>query len=114
MHQPQNIEVSKQRSTGIPSSLQFPCTSSRIVPLRQSDLHHYAEQLTSGTITRSFNRNGNLIPGVQPNFLNGRIIYDQPAGRLRGVGGYLEANYRDNFKLDNANLLDPPATPCSI
>jgi len=66
----------------------------------------YAEQLTSGTITRSFNRNGNLIPGVQPNFLNGRIIYDQPAGRLRGVGGYLEANYRDNFKLDNANLLD--------
>lgn len=65
----------------------------------------YTEQITTGTITRSFNRSNNRIPGVQPNFLNGRLVYDQPIGRLRGFGGFLEANWRDNYLLDNANLL---------
>lgn len=65
----------------------------------------YTEQITTGMITRSFNRSNRGIPGVQPNFLNGRLVYDQPIGRLRGFGGFLEANWRDNYLLDNANLL---------
>jgi iron complex outermembrane recepter protein len=66
---------------------------------------NYSESITTGTITGTFNRNGNMIPGVVPNFLNARIIYDQPTGKLRGFGGFIEANWRDNYQLDNANLL---------
>jgi iron complex outermembrane receptor protein len=65
----------------------------------------YRESLTTGTQTGSFNRSGNKIPGVVPNFLNARIAYDQPTGKLRGFGGFLETNWRDNYWLDNANLL---------
>lgn len=68
----------------------------------------YIEQLTTGNVTNSFTRNGNRIPGVQPHFLNARVAYDQPAGRLRGFGGYLETSWRDNYLLDNANLLSAP------
>jgi iron complex outermembrane receptor protein len=68
----------------------------------------YTETLTSGAASASFNRGGTSIPGVQPNFLNARLGYDQPTGRLRGFGGFLEANWRDNYRLDNANLLSAP------
>lgn len=68
----------------------------------------YSEQLTSGTFSSSFNRNGNRIPGVQPSFLNARVLYDQPSGKLRGLGGFVETNWRDNYQLDNANLLKAP------
>jgi iron complex outermembrane recepter protein len=66
---------------------------------------NYSESITTGTLTGTFNRNGNVIPGVVPNFLNARIVYDQPTGKLRGFGGFIEADWRDNYKLDNANLL---------
>lgn len=69
---------------------------------------NYTEQLTTGTVTANFLRNGNRIPGVQPNYLNGRAIYDQPTGVLRGFGGFVEVNWRDNYLLDNANLLSAP------
>ena len=69
---------------------------------------NYTEQLTTGTVTASFVRNSNRIPGVQPNYLNGRVIYDQPTGALRGLGGFVEVNWRDNYLLDNANLLSAP------
>jgi iron complex outermembrane receptor protein len=45
---------------------------------------------------------------VQPHFLNARVIYDQSSGRLRGLGAYLETNWRDSYVLDNANLLSAP------
>ncbi|WP_348269646.1 TonB-dependent receptor [Edaphobacter paludis] len=69
---------------------------------------NYRETITTGTQTGTFDRNGNMIPGVVPNFLNTRIVYDQPRGKLRGFGGFLEANWRDDYKLDNANLLSAP------
>jgi iron complex outermembrane receptor protein len=68
----------------------------------------YAEQLTSGSVTNSFSRNNNRIPGVQPHYLNGRIIYDQPTGKFRGLGAYLETSWRDKYVLDNANFLNAP------
>ena len=68
----------------------------------------YTEQLTTGAISASFVRNGNRIPGVQPNYLNGRVIYEQPSGALRGIGGFVEVNWRDNYLIDNANLLSAP------
>ena len=70
----------------------------------------YTEQLTTGAVSASFSRKGLFLPGVQPNFLNGRLIYDQPTGVLRGFGGFVEVNWRDNYKLDNANLLGAPGT----
>lgn len=65
----------------------------------------YSEQITTGSLSSSFSRNGYRIPGVQPHFLNARVIYDQAHGKLRGFGGYLESNWRDKYQLDNANLL---------
>ncbi len=68
----------------------------------------YKEQLTTGSVTNSFSRSNNRIPGVPPSFLNARIMYDHPSGMLRGLGGYLETNWLDNYALDNANLLTAP------
>ena len=68
----------------------------------------YVEQLTTGAVTNSFARTNKRIPGVQPHFLNARVIYDQSSGRLRGLGAYLETNWRDSYVLDNANLLSAP------
>ncbi len=47
---------------------------------------------------------------MPPNFLNARLIYDQPGGRLAGLGGFVETNWLDNFPLDNANLLSVPGS----
>lgn len=68
----------------------------------------YTEQLTTGSVTNTFARSGNRIPGVQSHFLDGRVIYDQSTGSLRGLGGYVEATWRDQYFLDNANLLTAP------
>jgi iron complex outermembrane receptor protein len=73
----------------------------------------YLEQL--GTIIRKdgphpwlFNRNGNAIPGVQPNFLTARVGYDQPTGPLAGLGAFMEYSWRGGFFMDNANLVQAP------
>lgn len=69
----------------------------------------YSEQLSAGKQSASFDRSGNRIPGVDPNYLNARLGYDQRGGVLRGAGGYIETNYRGAFYLDNANLLKAPS-----
>ena len=68
----------------------------------------YAEQLTTGAVTAAFDRSGNKIPGVTPNFGTVRLIYDQPGGFLRGLGGFVEGVGSDAYQLDNANLLKAP------
>ncbi len=68
----------------------------------------YAEQVTSGTATATFDRSGNRIPGVTPSFGTIRLIYDQPTGPLRGLGGFVEGTGRDAYALDNANLVSAP------
>ena len=70
----------------------------------------YTEQLTAGNFTKMFNRAGNLIPGVIPQFVNMRLAYDQPKGSLRGFGGFIEERVGQGFYLDNANLLRSPGT----
>jgi iron complex outermembrane receptor protein len=47
----------------------------------------YSKQITTGSLSNSFSRNGDRIPGVQPHFLIARIVYDQAHGKLRGFGG---------------------------
>ncbi|GBR05307.1 TonB-dependent receptor family protein [Acetobacter oeni] len=69
---------------------------------------NYTEVLSNSTISRSFSRKGNYIPGVIPNFLNARFLYDQPDGHLEGLGGYAEVTWRDSYWLDNASLLKAP------
>lgn len=69
----------------------------------------YTEQLSAGSFTSSFVRDGNRIPGVVPNNLNARLIYDNPSRRCGDFGAYLEVNYRSDYWLDNANLLAAPS-----
>lgn len=74
--------------------------------------HYYTdfqERLTAGSVSKLLDRNGKAIPGVIPNFLNARLGYDQPAGPLRGLGGFAELSYRDRLFVDNSNLLAMPS-----
>lgn len=68
----------------------------------------FVERLTSGAASAAFDRDGNRIPGVIPTFVNGRVGYDQPAGALAGLGGFVELTYRSNYAIDNANVLKVP------
>lgn len=68
----------------------------------------FVERLTSGAASAAFDRDGNRIPGVIPTFANGRIGYDQPAGPLAGLGGFVELTYRASYFIDNGNLLKIP------
>ncbi len=68
----------------------------------------YTERLSAGTKSTAFNRDGNAIPGVQPNFLTARLGYDQPTGPLAGLGAFVEYDWRGAFFIDNANLLKAP------
>ncbi len=68
----------------------------------------YTEVLANSAVTRQFDRAGNAIPGVTPNVLDARILYDQDRGRFEGLGGFAEFSFRDAYWLDNANLLQAP------
>jgi len=68
----------------------------------------YTEQLSAGTKTASFARNGKKIPGVEPHNLLVRLSYDESGGPWAGIGGFVEAFWRDSFFLDNANLIKAP------
>ncbi|MCS3730241.1 TonB-dependent receptor family protein [Bradyrhizobium betae] len=67
----------------------------------------YVENITKGVVF-SFNRAGNKIPGVSPNELTARVGYDEFAGPLAGLGGFVEVQWKDSFYMDNANLLKAP------
>ncbi len=74
----------------------------------QQTYRRYVERLSAGAFSSSFDRSGNSIPGVVPNYLNARVSYAQPTGALEGFGGYIEWNIKDDTYLDNANLLKAP------
>lgn len=67
----------------------------------------YVENIPNGAVF-SFNRAGNKIPGISPNELTARVGYDEFAGPLTGLGGFLEIQWKDSFYMDNANLLKAP------
>lgn len=67
----------------------------------------YVENISNGAVF-SFNRVGNKIPGISPNELTARIGYDEFAGALAGLGGFVEVQWKDSFYMDNANLLKAP------
>lgn len=73
----------------------------------------YTETLKTGSgatfLSASFVRDGNRIPGVVPNNLNARLVYDKPSSRYGDFGTYAEVNFRDSYWLDNANLLQAPS-----
>lgn len=68
----------------------------------------YVEVLSAGSKSAAFNRAGDKIPGVDPSYLNARLSYDQPDGRLKGLGGHIEVTHRESYYIDNANLLKAP------
>jgi len=45
---------------------------------------------------------------VSPNELTTRLSYDELSGPLKGVGGFVEVQWKDSFYMDNANLLKAP------
>lgn len=67
----------------------------------------YVENIAKGAVF-SINRAGNKIPGISPNELTARIGYDEFAGRLAGLGGFVEVQWKDSFYMDNGNLLKAP------
>ncbi|CUT15602.1 Probable tonBdependent receptor yncD precursor [Bradyrhizobium sp.] len=67
----------------------------------------YVENITNVAVF-SFNRAGNKIPGISPNELTARIGYDEFAGSLTGLGGFVEVQWKESFYMDNANLLKAP------
>ena len=75
----------------------------------------YSETLSVGAsgsyaaTATTFNRAGNSIPGVIPNNLSARVIYEVPSYRYGNFGTYVETNYRSAFWLDNANVLAAPS-----
>src|SRR5581483_5048399 len=68
----------------------------------------YVERLSAGSKTAQLDRAGNKIPGVSPNELLARVGYDQPYGPLKGMGAYVEYQWKDAFFMDNGNLLRAP------
>jgi iron complex outermembrane recepter protein len=70
---------------------------------------NYVEQLSAGAFTASFNRAGNKLPGVSPNELLVRLGYDQPIGPWKGLGGFVQFQWKDAYYIDNANVLKAPA-----
>ena len=74
----------------------------------------YTETLSAGSgstaVATSFVRDGNRIPGVIPNNLSARVVYEVPSFRYGNFGTYVETNYRSAFWLDNANLLSAPSS----
>ena len=76
--------------------------------LDQQYYTEYTEILKAGVFSSSFDRSGNKIPGVAPQYLHLRLGYDQPTGELRGLGGFVDFNYQDSYYMDNANLLKIP------
>jgi iron complex outermembrane recepter protein len=62
----------------------------------------------SATTILPIQRAGLRLPGVPEHQLTGRIGYDQPYGILKGVGGFVEYQYRSDYAMDNANLLWAP------
>lgn len=69
----------------------------------------YAETLRNGAVARTFDRSGNKIPGIAANELTTRLGYDEPGGLFKGLGAYVEYQWRDSFFLENANLLSAPS-----
>lgn len=68
----------------------------------------YTEQLATGSVAGRFDRSGRKIPGVSPHEMTARLGYDQPAGPLAGLGGFVEFVWKSDFHADNANLLKIP------
>ncbi len=67
----------------------------------------YAERLSGSAVL--FDRTGHKIPGNSPNELLARVGYDQPSGPLKGLGAYLEYQWKDAFFMENGNLLKAPS-----
>ena len=67
----------------------------------------YTENIINGA-TFSYNRVGNRIPGISPNELTTRLGYDEMSGPLAGLGAFVEVQWKDQFYMDNANLLKAP------
>ena len=68
----------------------------------------FSERLTTGATSAIFDRADNRIPGVIPTFVNARLGYDQPTGRLAGLGAFVEVTRRSRYFIDNGNLLSIP------
>ncbi len=70
----------------------------------------YVERLSAGTKSTAFDRSGNQLPGVNRSFLHLRAGWDQVDGIARGLGGFVDLDYRSSAFLDNGNLAKVPSS----
>jgi iron complex outermembrane recepter protein len=66
----------------------------------------YQERLAGNA--KLFDRAGNKIPGVSPQEWLARLGYDQEDGTLKGLGAFVEYQWKDTFYMDNGNKLQAP------
>jgi iron complex outermembrane recepter protein len=66
----------------------------------------YQERLAGNA--QLFDRAGNKIPGVSPQEWLARLGYDQEDGTLKGLGAFVEYQWKDAFYMDNGNKLQAP------
>jgi len=72
----------------------------------------YSEALGTtgaGATLAYFNRAGYHIPNVAAHELTARAGYDIPHGDFKGLGAYVEYNYKSSWYLDNGNVLTIPS-----
>ncbi len=58
--------------------------------------------------TYAIQRSGDKLPGVPAHLFTGRVAYEQPYGYFKGLGGFVEYQYRGDYPMDNGNLLWAP------
>ena len=106
-----NAPASQHRGVELTATLtplpdRLPGTDLQVSYLYDNQVYtDFTEVLANSRTSRAFDRKGNAIPGVIPNFLDARLNYRQPTGPLRGLGGFLELVWRDAYALDNADLV---------
>ena len=68
----------------------------------------YTERLTAGTFSTAFDRAGNRIPGVVPNYVNARVAWDRDLTPSQRLGFFVEFKWSDTYTIDNAMLMKAP------
>jgi iron complex outermembrane receptor protein len=66
---------------------------------------NFAQDMTA---TYAIQRSGDRLPGVPKHQFTGRIGYDQPYGLFKGLGAFVEYQYRSDYPMDNGNLIWAP------
>lgn len=60
------------------------------------------------TATYAIQRSGDKLPGISKHQFTGRVAYDREYGDFKGLGAFIEYQFRSDYPMDNANLIWAP------